>query len=488
MRPPAKFALLFALSVSASLSTGCVELQLIFGPGGLFGPGGSSAGSGTTGTGGVSTTQPAAVPGPLFFARQLDPVLESTAGARVIVPADLNNDGLIDFVSGSAESQPVQIHLRTPGTDNFNTLSIAGEVPISIMYDVQVADFDQDGRLDIAVLVNNTGIIPVAGAVKRGAVVLLFAPPDPADAIAWQQVLINATFTLPNDATGMTDFAVGDMDGQNGPDVVLGSNEVASGNNAAKRIYLFRNPGPGTARNSAAWLGPDNTTTFPIITEAPPFKQLELADIDQDGDLDVVATFPTALSSNIRWLINPLAESGAAAVAAGNWTGNIIGEQRQLSPPDDAQTPGADFVSVGDIDGDGDIDVVSGFQQLRVIQWFENPGPGLVRLQGFPWRVYNLGELNQGASMNQVQVVDLNLDGRLDCFVTANGNMVGFQPRTDVQDYWQPFTITGTNPVANIGRCAFADINADGLLDIVAPLDRDGITLDQFLILQRLTP
>lgn len=484
MRPPSKLSLLSALSVVSLLSTGCVELQLLFGPGGPFGPGGSGGGTG----GSIATTQPAAIPGPIFTARQLDPALESTAGARVIVSADLNNDGLVDFVSGSAESQPVQIHLRIPGTPDFNTLSIAGEVPISIMYDLQIADFDLDGRLDVAVLVNNTGIIPVAGANKRGAVVLLFAPVDPADNLNWQQVLINATFVLPNDATGLTDFAVADMDGGNGPDVVLGSNEVSVANAAAKRIYLFRNPGPGGARNAAAWLGPNNVTTFPIITEAPEFKQLELADIDQDGDLDVVCTFPSALSSNIRWLINPLVESGAGAVAAGNWIGNIIGEQRQLSPPDDSQVPGADFVSVGDIDGDGDVDVVSGFQQLQLIQWFENPGPGAVRLQSFPWRVFNLGELNQGSSMNQVQLVDLNLDGLLDCFVTANGNMVGFQRRLNVQDYWQPFTITGTNPVATIGRCAFADVDANGLLDIIAPLDRSGVTQDQFLILQRLTP
>lgn len=484
MRPCARILPLLALAGLLCLSAACTELYFLFGPGGIWGPGGTTDRTTTP-----TATQPAAIAGPLFSARRLDPEFESTAGARVIVAADFNNDGLTDFVSGSAESQPIQLHLRIPGTEDFNTFSIAGEVPISIMYDVQVADFDQDGRLDIAVLVNNTGIIPVVGANKRGAVVLLFAPADPADAVAWQQVVIDPTFFLANDDTGLTDFAVGDMDGVNGPDIVLGSNEVAGGGNTAtKRIYLFQNPGPAAARNGAAWLGPDFAATFPIISEAPPFKSLRLADIDGDGDLDVVATFPTALSSNIRWLINPLVEAGAGAVAAGNWAGNIIGEQRELLQPGDDQVPGADFIAVGDIDGDGDIDVVAVHQQLGVIQWFENPGPGLVRVQNFPWRVFNLGLVTNGAIINQVQLVDLNLNGQLDCFITANGQMVGFERRNNIQNYWQPFIIMTTNPVATIGRTAFADLNGDGLLDIIAPLDREGITNDQFIILTRLTP
>lgn len=475
----------FIFGLSLLLTSGCTEFYVLFGPGGIWGPGGTSSSLTSSG----ATTQPAAISGPLFSVRQIDPILESTAGARVIVAADFNADGQMDFVSGSAESQPIQLHLRIPGTQDYNTFSIAGEIPISIMYDVQVADFDQDGRLDVAVLVNNTGIIPVAGANKRGAVVLLFAPPDPSDAISWTQVLINATFLLPNDDTGMTDFAVADIDGQNGPDVVLGSNEVAAGGNTAtKRIYLFQNPGPANARNGAAWIGPDFAATFPIISEAPPFEQLELSDIDRDGDIDVVGTFPTALSSNIRWMVNPLVPTGVGAVAAGNWVDNIIGEQRQLTQPGDQQVPGADFIAVGDIDGDGDIDLASGFEQLRLFQWFENPGPALVALQGFPWKVYNIGELNEGVTMNQLQLVDLNLDGQLDAFVTASGNMVAFQPRTNIQDYWQPISITSTNPIATIGRCAFVDENGDGLLDIVAPMDRDGVTLDQFLILTRLSP
>jgi hypothetical protein len=53
---------------------------------------------------------------------------------------------------------------------------------------------------------------------------------------------------------------------------------------------------------------------------------------------------------------------------------------------------------------------------------------------------------------------------------------------------WQAFVITTTNPVATIGRCAIADVTNDGLIDIVAPLDRDGLINDQIILLRRVSP
>jgi hypothetical protein len=459
------------LIVGLGASSGCTELYLLFGPGGPIGP--SSGGSTSS-----ASTQPAAIPGPIFSARQIDPLLEATAGARVIVVADINGDGLNDFVSGSAENEPIQLHLRTSAIDaSYSTITIAGGAPIATMYDLEVADFDADGNPDVAVLVNDTGFIPVAGADRRGAIVMLFAPADPSDALSWQSVTVTDTFFLPGDEEGLTDFGVAEIDGVNGPDIVVGSNETSD-----HAVYLYRNPGAANSRNGALW------ARSTVNLDGPPFKRLELADIDGDTDIDVVATFPIAKSFNVRWLINPLIESGVGAVSAAQWTIRNIGEQRVLTQPGDEQNPGADFISVGDIDGDGDLDVASVHQSEGLIQWFEHPGTATVALQTFGWNVYNLGTVASSASINQLQLVDLNMDGRMDAFVTASGNMVGFQPGLLTQAFWTPFSIVGTNPVATIGRCAFDDVDGNGLLDIIAPMDRSGLTNDQFLILFRLTP
>lgn len=475
----------------ALVTIGCTELYFVFGPGGIWGPQQSGTGASTT------TTQPTIIPSPLYLASQIDPRLEATAGAKVVVTAQFNDDNgdgvvngndWIDLVSGHVESQPVQIHLNDGTGLSYTTYTIAGGGPIFLIVDIQVADFDRDGRNDIAVLVRDTGFVPVTNADLRGAVVFLFAPADPSDALAWQEVVLAATFYLPSDEQGMVDFAVADMNGDGYPDVVLGSNETENdGDDVEKYIRLYLNPGPAQARTGNAW----TTTAAPLTADVVRVKSLELADIDGDGDLDIVTSFPDAKTLNIRWLGNPLIPAGPAAVSAGLWTRRIIAQQAQVEP----DNPGGDSIAVGDIDGDGDIDVAAAHAELGIVQWFRNParpadagGWQIVSQQTFPWEVYNLVAVNAGFTIDQLQLADTNGDGELDGFITASGSMVGLQRRTPVEDMWAAYVITATNPVAKIGRCAIHDMDRDGLIDIVAPLDRDGLMQDQIIMLRRLTP
>jgi hypothetical protein len=466
--------------------TGCTELYLVFGPGAVWGPQ-------QVGVGSVTTTQPTVVPSPAYVVSQLDPLVESTAGAKIVVAAQLNDDNgdgriddndLIDFVSASEESQPIQIHLNQGGGSSFSTYTIAGGGPIARMVKLEIADFDLDGRNDVAVLVNDTGFTPVQGADLRGAVVLLFSPADPTAVLSWQEVTLSATFVLPSDDVGMTDLAVGDVNGDGRPDIVLGSNEKGA---VAKNIRLYINPGPASARTGNLWL----ESAAPITADAVQCKTVGLADIDGDGDLDVVASFPSAKTFNIRWLVNPLVPGGGAAVTAGNWTRKIIGQQAQEDP----SSPGADFIALGDIDDDGDIDVAAAHAGLGLVQWFRNParpgepgGYGIVAQQTFPWEVFNLGRVNSGYTINQLQLVHMDGDGLLEGFLTASGAMVGLKRGSVVESFWSEFVITTTDPVAAIGTCAIRDINRDGLVDIVAPLNRAGLIQDQILVFRRISP
>jgi hypothetical protein len=478
-----------ALSALAFLTTGCTGLYVLFGPGGIWGPD-------QAGVGGSTTTQPDVVAAPLYVASQIDPAFEMTAGAKVVVAAQLNDDNgdgviddndLIDLASGSAESQPIQIHLNN-GNGAFSTYTIAGGGPIALMTDIKIADLDNDGRNDIVVLVNDTGFTPVQNASLRGAVVFLFNPPDPTNTLAWQEVTLSATFVLPGDDVGMTDFAVGDMNGDGRPDVTLGSNESRPElQGVDKFIRLYLNPGPAQARTGNAW----TETTNPITVDAVEFKSMALADIDGDGDLDIVASFPTARTFNIRWLINPLVEAGPAIFLNGSWDRHIVGQQGEAEP----SNPGGDFIAVGDIDGDGAQDVAAAHSGLGLVQWFRNPArpaePGgfqIVAQQTYPWEVFNLLTVQSGNTINQLQLTHLDSDGQLEGFLTANGSMVGFKRGLVVENMWTAFVITTTDPIATIGRCAITDVTRDGLIDIVAPLDRAGLINDQFVLLRRITP
>ncbi len=461
---------LWALAWMALWCGGCTELFLIFGPGGAFGPP-AAATSGSTSSSTNTTITP-----PSFQTSALDPQFETTAGAKVVAVADMNGDGFPDVVSGSDESQPIQLHLHNGLPVSFNLFTIAGGGPIARMIDLRIADFDSDGNPDVAVLVQDTGFVPVVGASIRGAVVLLFAPSDPTNVLSWTEVTISATFVISGDGLGLTAFEVADIDGDTRPDIVLASNETGSASN----IRLYFNPGGATARNGGSWI----ESAAPVEADVNPIRTLVVGDLDQDGDTDVVAGFPQAKTANIRWLVNPLVEAGPVATFTGAWTRRFVGQQAEVDP----NNQGADLLDVEDINNDGFPDVAAAHAGLGVVQWFENPGAGFISLQTFPWRVFDIGQLQNGVVINQLQLVDLNLDSQVDVFVTASGNMVGFQPGAQVQDRWLGFSILATNPVADIGRAAFADVNFDGRRDIIAPLDRPGVSQDQFLIFTRLSP
>ncbi|MFH1417476.1 MAG: VCBS repeat-containing protein [Planctomycetota bacterium] len=471
------------------LALGCTELFFAFGPGGIWGPEQSSLAT----TGGDTPTVIAA---PAYVSDQIDPLLEATAGAKVIVQAQLtddNGDGLInnaddmDLVSGHDENQPIQIHIKQ-ADGKFLTLSIAGGGPIARMRDLAIADFDSDGRNDIAVLVNDTGFVPQPGADLRGAVVLLFNPPTPTNALSWVEVNLVQPFILPSDATGMTSFAVADFNGDGRTDIVLGTNEIDDVlGETQKNVRLYLNPGGAAARGEALW----TETTDPLEEEAVAVEALGAADIDGDGDMDIVASFPVAKTFSIHWLVNPRIPAGVAVCEAGVWARKMIGQQGEVDP----DNQGGDFVALGDIDGDGDTDVAAAHAGLRLVQWFRNPaqpaaagGWNIVKQQTFPWEVFNLTRLQEGFTITQLQLVRLNGDAQLDGFLTANGSMVGMEVGDDIENFWDAFTITTTDPVAEIGKCQIMDVNGDGLFDIVAPLNRSGLTQDQILVYLRLTP
>lgn len=422
--------------------------------------------------GGVPTaTQPAAISGPRYSVSLLDPLYEATAGAKAVVIADIDGDGQRDGASISDESQPVQLHLRNTLLRQFETYVIAGGTPISKSVDIEAADLNSDGRLDLVVLVNDTGYAPPPNVKRLGCVVLLLQGADARNPYQWVRVVLTP-YNEGSDA-GLTDLVIGDFDGVNGPDLAVLSNEEVPGDNVADSfVLLYRNPGPAGAADPAQW------ARTRINEDIPDYSRAAAADVDQDGDLDVVCGVPQASSYNVRWLRNPLVELGPGAVTAGLWTERLIGQQEG----------GADFMAVGDIDLDGGIDVAASHKGQGLTQWFRNPGPAALASEAYPlpWEVYSIGQVTRsGDGISGLQLVDLDSNGRLNAFVTVGGEAWGFQRQTDVQNYWTPFMIFKTDPVAEIGRAGFDDFNGDGRLDFIVPLDRAGLTSDQFLIFTR---
>jgi hypothetical protein len=123
------------------------------------------------------------------------------------------------------------------------------------------------------------------------------------------------------------------------------------------------------------------------------------ADIDDDGDLDIIGT--VYLLGDVSWWRNDLQPDG---------TGTFTKQD-----PIDNQFDGAHAVHVGDIDQDGDLDIVGSAHLADAIAWWENMGPQSDGTLGFTKHVFP--EVVDGAG--GVYAIDLDSDRDLDILSAA---------------------------------------------------------------------
>ena len=171
-------------------------------------------------------------------------------------------------------------------------------------------------------------------------------------------------------------------------------------------------------------------------------------DVDSDGDLDLGFAGPRRAMVHLAWLENldgrgsfgPPQAIGANPIF-GWWTG-----------------------LAGDLDGDGDADIVNASEHLGGIAWHENLGHGTF---GGRVEISGLGE-----SARRLRLVDLDHDGDLDLVtVTAMPDhpAVAWYENTDGRGRFGPIqVIEGEAGELSFGEhLEIADLDGDGDLDVV---------------------
>jgi predicted outer membrane repeat protein len=231
-----------------------------------------------------------------------------------------------------------------------------------------------------------------------------------------------------------------DMDGDGWLDMVCLNISAPIG------ISIFRNIGLSQTITAASF-GPRIDIPIPSVGE------LKIADIDNDGKLDLLARTSVALSG-ILILKNT---SSPGNLAAGDFSAPVSFPL--------AFIPSS--MAVGDIDKDGKIDLIANSTN-SITGIYRNISPiGVINSNSFAQRI----DVSGNSSGNSMTLADLNGDSKLDLICATNLAVVDVY-----QNQSQTGTITGTSfsaktsyPVsANSQWVGASDMDGDGKLEVLS--------------------
>jgi hypothetical protein len=230
-------------------------------------------------------------------------------------------------------------------------------------------------------------------------------------------------------------YRLGDIDGDGAPEIVL------SGGAAENEIWSVTVPDEPDAG------------TWPAlrITNQATDEQMGLADIDGDGDNDVVAGNNGADGLAIVWFENP-------AAGVPDWTLHRIGAFEGVYP---------DRLELADIDGDGGVDVVVSAEDptgelASEVVWYRQP-----EALDDEW---DRQVISRGFSTNGMDVADFDGDGDVD---VVTGELLGDRRVTIWENVGRPEGVMWVEHLVDSGKeshlgARVHDLDDDGDLDIVS--------------------
>jgi hypothetical protein len=400
-------------------------------------------------------------------------------GGDGIASADFDRDGYVDFVTAQEDSNHLRVAYGTSNPTKWHLRTLAEGASVGAIEDVSVGDLNGDGWIDVVAACEDAHLIYLQNPAEQGR------------DTAWKSHIPTVTqgrgswlrvFAADFNGDGRLDLSAAN---KGAPDIVRPGIDAAE--NGATSIFTIDGPP----------LDDESWSEQVIYFQGVPNTALPL-DVDSDGDVDVLAA--KRVKQELVLLLNdgrredglieyrpfPI-EIEPAFEAAQTWQGLTNAFQAETA----------------DLNGDGRLDIVVNVLELgdgakpphAGLGWLEQP-----TVSTAPWRYHRIGNTLPDW-ITGIHLTDIDGDGDLDAMTGGYSGLnilVGSYSGAS-RDYDEP----GVGESATVGRIAWfenpgdasgswmrhdvsrrvrgmydmfisLDLDGDGDLDIVAPRGNSG--------------
>jgi hypothetical protein len=324
---------------------------------------------------------------------------------QAVALGDFNGDGIPDVATtGGTYAQPLVILLGN--SDGTYTTAPAVSLPTFFLGSIAVADFNGDGKQDLALL--DAGANAVIILLGNGDGTFQMAASSPAVGQNANQVL------------------AGDFNGDGNQDLAVSANNIT----------ILLGNGDGTFNAASAPNEPFMATPYAIA----------LGDFNQDGKLDLAVSYTNSYEISI------MLGNGDGTFALPNSIAAF-------------QTPGTP-IGVADFNGDGKLDLALGVNDASTVG---GVGDAVTILAGNGDGTFSYapsGPLDSLATITSINVGDFNGDGVPDLAMTDEfGTLIVYvgNGSGSFTAYTPPTLVSGFG-LALV--CAVGDLNGDGRSDV----------------------